>query len=62
MYSSSVSLLRSHYFATKRVAKNMVERNIGGSIVMNTSVQQELLPPEASLYRSLKAGLLKWNR
>jgi NAD(P)-dependent dehydrogenase (short-subunit alcohol dehydrogenase family) len=51
--------LRSHYFATQRAAKSMIEQNIRGRIVMTTSVQQEILLPEASLYGSFKAGLLK---
>jgi len=51
--------LRSHYFATQRAAKHMIEHNIRGRIVMTTSIQQEILLPEASLYGSFKAALLK---
>jgi len=51
--------LRSHYFATQRAAKNMIENKIPGRIVTVTSVQQEIVLPEASIYGSFKAALLK---
>jgi glucose 1-dehydrogenase len=51
--------LRSHYFATQRAAKQMIAQGIRGRVVMTTSVQQEIILPEASLYGSFKAGLLK---
>jgi NAD(P)-dependent dehydrogenase (short-subunit alcohol dehydrogenase family) len=51
--------LRSHYFATQRAAKNMIEHNIQGRVVTITSVQQEIVLPEASIYGSFKAALLK---
>ena len=51
--------VRSHYFATQRAAKNMIENNIKGSIVTITSVQQEICLPEASVYGGLKAALFK---
>jgi len=54
--------LRSHYFATQRAAKHMIAQNIHGRVVMTTSVQQEVILPEASLYGSFKAGLLKMVR
>jgi NAD(P)-dependent dehydrogenase (short-subunit alcohol dehydrogenase family) len=54
--------LRSHYFATQRAAKHMIAQNIRGRIVMTTSVQQEIILPEASLYGSFKAALLKMVR
>lgn len=54
--------LRSHYFATQRAAKHMIAEAIRGRIVMTTSVQQEIILPEASLYGSFKAALLKMVR
>lgn len=51
--------LRSHYFATQRAAKHMIENSIRGRVVVTTSVQQEVLLPEASIYGSFKAALLK---
>ena len=51
--------LRSHYFATQRVAKNMIQNSIAGRIVTVTSVQQEIVLPEASIYGSFKAALMK---
>ena len=54
--------LRSHYFATQRAAKHMIAEKTHGRVVMTTSVQQEIILPEASLYGSFKAGLLKMVR
>ncbi len=51
--------LRSHYFATQRVAKNMIKNEIAGRVVTVTSVQQEIVLPEASIYGSFKAALMK---
>lgn len=51
--------LRSHYFATQRVAKNMIEHDTAGRIITVTSVQQEIVLPEASIYGSFKAALFK---
>ena len=50
---------RSHYFATQRAAKNMIEHQVHGSIITITSVQQEIVLPEASVYGGFKAGLWK---
>lgn len=51
--------LRSHFFATQRAAKNMIENGVKGSIVTITSVQQEINLPEASVYGGFKAALFK---
>jgi len=54
--------LRSHFFATQRVAKHMIENGIRGRIVTTTSVQQEIVLPEASIYGGFKAALGKMVR
>ena len=54
--------LRSHFFASQRAAKNMIANHIHGSIVTVTSIQQEIYYPEASVYGSLKAALLKFTK
>jgi NAD(P)-dependent dehydrogenase (short-subunit alcohol dehydrogenase family) len=51
--------LRSHFFATQRAALNMIEHKTAGRIVTVTSVQQEIVLPEASIYGSFKAALFK---
>lgn len=51
--------LRSHYFATQRAAKNMIANEIHGRVVTITSVQQEIVMPEASIYGGFKAALGK---
>lgn len=53
---------RHYYFGTQRAAKNMIEHGIKGRVVNVTSVQQEILLPEASVYGSLKACLMKMTK
>ncbi len=47
--------MRSYFFVCQKVAKHMISKGIKGSIVVTTSVQQEVCLPEASVYGSLKA-------
>lgn len=53
---------KSHYFATQHAAKNMIANGIKGRVIMTTSVHQETLLPEASIYGSFKAALKKFVR
>lgn len=53
---------RHYYFGAQRAAKNMIANNIKGRIVNITSVQQEIVLPEASVYGSFKTCLMKMTK
>lgn len=53
---------KAHYFATQIAGRKMIEDKTRGSIINITSVHQEIICPESSLYGSFKVALSKFTR